>query len=180
MVMWGFWLTGAGLFLWVIRLSFARRVSATGDGMVCSMSVGTAAGTGVGVYAPLAMGTPFLPAALAAFAVGCLAGWAVGWRSGIRGVLEGTVAGWMGGTMGAMTATMIPPETEPVLFRVTGVLVAGIQFMVFLILSVRKGVSDGRESLLYNPWAYFLLTAGFLLSLHFHPLESVRGAVHGG
>ncbi len=51
------------------------------------------------------------------------------------GVLEGTVAGWMGGTMGAMIAVMNSPETASVLFRVTGVLIAGVQFMVFLILS---------------------------------------------
>lgn len=177
MATWGMWLTGIGLFLWVIRLSFVRPPSVAGEGMVCSMSVGTAAGTGVGVYVPLAMGAPFLSAALSAFAAGCLAGWAVGWRSGIRGVLEGTVAGWMGGTMGAMIVAMIPPETGPVLFRVTGVWVAGIQFMVFLILSGKEASERGR--LLYKPWAYFLLTGGFLLSLHYHSL-SLGGTVHGG
>lgn len=143
------------------------------------MSVGTAAGTGVGVYAPLVMGLPFLPSALIAYAVGCLAGWAVGWRSGVRGVLEGTAAGWMGGTMGAMIAVMNSPETASVLFRVTGVLVAGIQFMVFLILSPQGGAGKAT-GLLHNPWAFFVLTAGFLLSVHFHPLVAGGGSVHGG
>lgn len=148
------------------------------DAMVCSMSVGTAAGTEVGVYVPLAMGLPFLPSALIAYAVGCLAGWAVGWRSGVRGVLEGTVAGWMGGTMGAMIAVMNSPETASVLFRVTGVLIAGVQFMVFLILSP-QGSSKHVKGLLYNPWAYFLLLAGYILSVHFHPLAVRGGEVHG-
>lgn len=176
---WGWGVTGCALLLWLIRLSWIHPSSPQRDGMVCSMSVGTVVGTEVGVYAPLAMGLTFLPSALIAYGVGCLAGWAMGWRSGVRGVLEGTVAGWMGGTMGAMIAVMSPSEAAGVLFRLTGVLVVGIQFMVFLTLSPQGG-ADKMTDLLHNPWAFFVLTACFLLSVHFHPLVAGGGSVHGG
>ncbi|WP_108022047.1 hypothetical protein [Melghirimyces profundicolus] len=178
----GWWVSGVLLVLWLIRLSIGGGGAFSRDGMVCSMSTGTAVGTGIGVYLPVAMGISFFPAALTGFAAGTAAGWAIGWKSGVRGVLEGTVAGWMGGPMGAMLAVMIPSESGTLLFHLTSVLVGGVLFMAFLIMSGSGRVSNRFEIVLFHPFFYFLLVAGFLITSHFHPFPPGvnHGSSHGG
>ncbi|SDC01551.1 hypothetical protein SAMN04488112_10257 [Melghirimyces thermohalophilus] len=176
--MWAWWGIGLGLVLWLIALSLTRSPRTPSDGMVCSMSTGTATGTGVGVYLPVVWHHSFFSSALFGFAAGAVVGWLIGWKSGVRGVLEGTVAGWMGGLMGAMTAVMVPAQSGVLLFRLTSVLVAGVLFMVFLLLSAHRSSTE-KGSSLFSPLLFFVVILGFLMVSHFHsPASWDHGPMH--